>query len=470
MRILAVLLCAIGAYGQSTRVLNFRQIDATSQRSEVAKVISALTDKTLLSVDDAGDSLALHGTDQSIAVGEWLFRELDRNQLAPRDPRTPVDEFSVSGASGQTAAVFFPIHSRPPEDSVRIANVVRGISGVEHLISFAGGKAVAMSGTTDKINKAEWLLAHLERPADSAAQNSMVMRSNGNESVVTVLYASEQPGCPSLIEISRVIQSIADTPMAFPSNTPEALLVQASAERIELAAWLFHQLDQPPGDRQSTPHEYRLSNVQDNLVRIFYIPNAGDEAGLRDFANGRLRAATHVLRQQLVPTVNAIVMRGTPEQAQLAERLVLEKSTGIASPAAPAATGFQVASVKLSARPQDNPEERIHPDGLDFQNVPLIVYITSAYSLRFYQVVGPSWITTEKYDISAKTSAPVATGQLWPMLQPVLVERFHLTTHRETRMLDGYELIIAKRGLQIHPVEKASAPVVQRANTSQHKP
>src|SRR5262249_18026828 len=109
---------------------------------------------------------------------------------------------------------------------------------------------------------------------------------------------------------------------------------------------------------------------------------------------------------------------------------------------------------------------QVRPTGLDGHNLSLASLIGSAYSLRGYQLSGPAWIETEKFDLAAKTSAPVSPEQLWTLVQGVLVDRFHLATHREDKTLDGYQLIVAKTGLKVHEVARDPGPVKQRAHTN----
>jgi len=78
----------------------------------------------------------------------------------------------------------------------------------------------------------------------------------------------------------------------------------------------------------------------------------------------------------------------------------------------------------------------------------------------------PSWVNSEKYDIQAKMDSTVADGlqrlspeqrrlELQRMLQILLVDRLKLTTHRETKQLPVYALVVSKNG----PKLKESKPV-----------
>ena len=210
-------------------------------------------------------------------------------------------------------------------------------------------------------------------------------------------------------------------------------------------------MDEPLADRFTATHEYQLADVEDGVVRLFYIEHADTPEAARELSTA-VRSATRSVRLQLFPVSKILVMRGTPTSIPLADRIIAEKDRGVA-PAAdlPLPTRFDVASVKPS-RPEENHAAHIRPDGIDFQNQSLAGYISLAYSLAGYQLRGPAWIATERFDIAAKAAAPVSDQQLRIILQALLAERFHLVMHRESKEVQGYSLVAAKGGLKVHPV------------------
>jgi uncharacterized protein (TIGR03435 family) len=112
---------------------------------------------------------------------------------------------------------------------------------------------------------------------------------------------------------------------------------------------------------------------------------------------------------------------------------------------------FEVASVKTNTR-GGRTTRRIEPQSLTYLNVTLGEFIQMAYGLKHYQVQGDDWITTavgNRYDIVAKAAAPASEAELQQMLAPVLEDRFHLKTHRETRQLPVYVLVQAKGGAKL---------------------
>jgi uncharacterized protein (TIGR03435 family) len=82
-------------------------------------------------------------------------------------------------------------------------------------------------------------------------------------------------------------------------------------------------------------------------------------------------------------------------------------------------------------------------------NTTLNDLITFAYGIHVRQIIGaPSWVESEKYDISAKPEQPGIPNvdQLKTMVQKLLAERFGLAFHNEKRELSAYTINVGKNG------------------------
>ncbi len=125
---------------------------------------------------------------------------------------------------------------------------------------------------------------------------------------------------------------------------------------------------------------------------------------------------------------------------------------------------FEVASVKPAAPQEANGRIMINngrggpgssdPTRLTFTNVSLMSILTRAYNVKNYQVTGPAWLDSERYDIIAKVPPDTTKEQSNIMLQNLLAERFHLALHHDSKEFQGYELVVGKNG----PKLKASSP------------
>ena len=110
---------------------------------------------------------------------------------------------------------------------------------------------------------------------------------------------------------------------------------------------------------------------------------------------------------------------------------------------------FEVASVKVHAG-GGGTTRRVERQTLTYLNITLGEFIQLAYDVKHFQIEGPDWVTSfgsaDRYDIVAKAAAPASERELLAMLEPLLAERFHLTLHRETRVLPVYALVVDRGG------------------------
>jgi uncharacterized protein (TIGR03435 family) len=92
-------------------------------------------------------------------------------------------------------------------------------------------------------------------------------------------------------------------------------------------------------------------------------------------------------------------------------------------------------------------------------NVPLRVTITNAWNLRDHQIVGaPAWLVSDRFDIVAKEPEGTFTDeQRRLMIQALLIERFKLQAHVETRELPIYNLVLLRADGRPGPELKPTA-------------
>jgi uncharacterized protein (TIGR03435 family) len=130
---------------------------------------------------------------------------------------------------------------------------------------------------------------------------------------------------------------------------------------------------------------------------------------------------------------------------------------------------FEVAVVKLS--PADEPSRgfQLQPGNrLTVQGVPLKNMILIAWDLDADMLAeAPKWMDTERIDILAKAPAPdgaeagagtpmLGFDDIRPMLQALLIDRFSLATHNESRSVPVYALVAAKGSPKIAKTQYAS--------------
>ena len=150
---------------------------------------------------------------------------------------------------------------------------------------------------------------------------------------------------------------------------------------------------------------------------------------------------------------------------------------------APAPAAFEVASTKVSqsrSRGEGFGRDNIKtsPGSLTMLNVRLRTAIGWAYHVFDYQVTGPDWIGSERYDIVAKAAGPASEPEQRAMLQTLLADRFKLAVHRQTKEMSAMLLVVGKSGPKfqesktegdssIQPQQKSMSIAAQRVPMSQ---
>jgi uncharacterized protein (TIGR03435 family) len=117
---------------------------------------------------------------------------------------------------------------------------------------------------------------------------------------------------------------------------------------------------------------------------------------------------------------------------------------------------FEVASVKVS--PPVAPGARVYfgpprggpgtpdPTQITWSYATLKAVLLAAWDLKAYQLEGPAWLTTERYDLAVRVPAGATKDQVMLMWRNLLAERFGVVVRRETRDTAVEELNVAKGG------------------------
>jgi uncharacterized protein (TIGR03435 family) len=101
----------------------------------------------------------------------------------------------------------------------------------------------------------------------------------------------------------------------------------------------------------------------------------------------------------------------------------------------------------------------ITSDRASYRNITLKSLLMRAYDLKPFQISGPAWIDSERYDVLATIPEGTSKEDLPVMLQHLLAERFRMTLHSETKEHPGYILGIGKGGPKLVPAKNPrSAP------------
>jgi uncharacterized protein (TIGR03435 family) len=115
---------------------------------------------------------------------------------------------------------------------------------------------------------------------------------------------------------------------------------------------------------------------------------------------------------------------------------------------------FDVASVKASQSSTAGEGHRrdniqVSPAAVTMRNVNLKTCIRWAWHVTEYQVSGPAWLESERYEITGKAAGRATDDELRLMMQGLLQERFKLALHRQIKDFQVYVLAPGKNGPKV---------------------
>jgi len=110
----------------------------------------------------------------------------------------------------------------------------------------------------------------------------------------------------------------------------------------------------------------------------------------------------------------------------------------------PARPAFEVVSIKPIGPFQERPGIRISGNRFDCA-MSLERLITSAYQIKTYQMVGPDWLNSQRFEINATIPEGSSKDQVLGMLQALLEDRFKLKAHLEKKDQPVYALVVPRK-------------------------
>jgi uncharacterized protein (TIGR03435 family) len=224
-------------------------------------------------------------------------------------------------------------------------------------------------------------------------------------------------------------------------NQTLRIVIQISKGTDQSLKAVLNSIDQP-----APPFNAGSITFQNSVLK-FTVPAIGGTYEGRMNSDGNLISGTWTQGPPMPLNLN----RATPQTAWA----IPEPPPPPKPMAADANLVFEVATIKPA-----NPETRgqsilVGRGGSNLfttTNTTLNDLITFAYGIHVRQIVGgPSWLESEKFDISAKPEQPGIpnVAQLSTMVKKLLAERFGLAFHSEKRELSAYVITQGKNGAKL---------------------
>ncbi len=207
-----------------------------------------------------------------------------------------------------------------------IATAIRTVAGIRRIFTYNDTRTVIMRGTPDQMALTDRLFPLMDRPlgqpVQHAASSQFVIPDPHDDGVTQVFYAANAPTIKDFQELAITLRAITQTGRIFTYNDARAIVIRGVANQMDMAAWLFNELDQNQSASSAAAHEYQTPG-RDDVVRIFDLAHAGNTQNLQDIVS-QIRASTNTQRAFSYGSRMGLALRGTAAQMASAEHLVQE--------------------------------------------------------------------------------------------------------------------------------------------------
>jgi uncharacterized protein (TIGR03435 family) len=118
--------------------------------------------------------------------------------------------------------------------------------------------------------------------------------------------------------------------------------------------------------------------------------------------------------------------------------------------------------VKAGKMPRLGPH--VNASQAEYTSMSLKNLIATAYGVKDYQISGPAWLATDRFDIVAKLPDGASKDDAPKMLQALLAERFKLAVHRDTEEHPVLALLVGKDGPKLKESPGLAEPIDENAS------
>lgn len=230
------------------RVFYCANVATPQDLQEIATVIRSITGTRRLFTYNAQRALVLRGTDDQIAVAEWLFNELDK----PAGPAHQhfTDEYRSPTAGDDVTRVFCFAHAETPRDFQEVATLIRAIGEIPRVFTYNALRAVAVRGTAGQIAMANWLFNELDQQRSAAQQISSpspheFQASGGSDDLLRVYYLAHTATAQDLQRIASEVRTATGIRRLHAYDRQRALALRGTAGQIAAAERVIQDLDKP---------------------------------------------------------------------------------------------------------------------------------------------------------------------------------------------------------------------------------
>lgn len=221
------------------RVFHVANAETPQQLQELATCIRATTEVRRLFTYNAPRVIVVRGTEEQVAVTEWLLQRLDKPAVTAGSSIARERPMTDRNGEGHLR-VFFLAHATSPQSHQELATCVRAITDTRRLFTNTKHVAIVTRGTAGQMQAVEWLIREMDRPpakspAAHAPSKEFLMQEDAKEGVVRVFYTHKTLSVDGMNSLATDVRKQTSVRRIFTYGGSRAIAVRGTASQIARA-------------------------------------------------------------------------------------------------------------------------------------------------------------------------------------------------------------------------------------------
>lgn len=230
-----------GSVNDLVRVMYLSHAQTPQSLQEIVNSVRTIPEMSKVFPYSAQNAVVIRGSDNQVAMTEWLFHQLDLPAGLQPALSSVVHQYATPGVANDKAQVLFLTHPWSPQSLQQITNTLRVISQLTKVFPCTAIGAVSVRGAATTVALAAWLFNQLDQaPLATPPAPQEYQMPGGADDVTQVFYLAPGTSAESLQDIVAEVRPAVDK-HAFPNSALNAVTLRGTAAQIAAADALIRR-------------------------------------------------------------------------------------------------------------------------------------------------------------------------------------------------------------------------------------
>lgn len=313
---LAVLPMLAAAQDTQEHAFHFTTPTTEQASQDMRTALMTISDMRMIAMDDAAHTVRVRGTEEQMKLGEWIVSQLDKPVTPNFSGASPV--YRMKDGDEPVARIYY-LTAGTAQDRNETATVLRTITDVRRIFIVQEG-AIAVRGTQEQIDAADWLMAAIDKPALAGEHLfSQTPRPREDDRFIRV-FSYPTGSVQDLNEVGTMLRTITDTRRLFMLSGKHLIFQRGTKEQAAMSEWLMKQLTQELPKKTAQMSEDQAAPGKE-VIRVFYLPASTPTKTMNETMTSVLKTAG-IRRVFGYSNARVVAVRATPAQMAAAVPLI----------------------------------------------------------------------------------------------------------------------------------------------------